>query len=76
MSTSLSSDERAEKVVRNTKEKKKGEPKMNESWKKILLVLAIVYFVSPVDLAPGLLMDDFIALAVALGPFFAAKSEA
>jgi len=38
---------------------------MNESGKAILLILAIVYFISPVDLAPGLLIDDFVALAIA-----------
>ncbi len=49
---------------------------MNGSGKAILLILAIVYFISPVDLAPGLLIDDYVALAIALAPFFKQTSEA
>ena len=48
---------------------------MNNSWKVILLVIAIIYFVSPVDIAPGLLIDDFIALGMALIPFFKTVEE-
>ena len=46
---------------------------MNDSWKWIILVIAAVYFISPIDLAPGVLVDDFIALAIALSPFFSTK---
>jgi len=45
---------------------------MNEaiSWKGIVLIAAIIYFVSPVDLAPGILVDDLVVLGSALVPFF------
>ena len=38
-------------------------------WKKIFLIIAIVYFVSPIDFIPGVLADDVVALGVALLPF-------
>ena len=37
--------------------------------KRIILIIAIIYFLSPVDLMPGILIDDFIALGIALAPF-------
>ncbi len=40
------------------------------SWKSIILIAAIIYFVSPVDLAPGILVDDLVVLGTALVPFF------
>lgn len=45
---------------------------MNEvlSWKGVVLAVAVIYFVSPVDLAPGLLIDDLVVLGTALVPFF------
>ena len=49
---------------------------MNKTGKGILLLIAIVYFVSPVDLMPGIPVDDFAALALALTPFFSTNSEA
>lgn len=49
---------------------------MNKTGKGILLLIAIVYFVSPVDLMPGILVDDIVALALALTPFFSTNSEA
>ena len=39
------------------------------SWKDIVLILAIVYIVSPIDLAPGVVADDLAALGAALLPF-------
>ena len=42
----------------------------------IVLIIAVIYFISPVDLAPGILIDDFIALFIALAPFFKTTSEA
>ena len=48
---------------------------MNHLGKVILLVIAIIYFISPVDIAPGLLIDDFIALGMALIPFFKTAEE-
>lgn len=53
--------------------REKGE-KMNG--KIIVLIIALIYFISPVDLAPGILIDDFIALFIALTPFFKKTSEA
>ena len=41
----------------------------NVSWKDIVLVLAIVYIVSPIDLVPGVVADDLAALGAALLPF-------
>ena len=41
----------------------------NVSWKDIVLILAIVYIVSPIDLAPGVIADDLAALGAALLPF-------
>ncbi len=38
--------------------------------KRIILIIAIIYFVSPIDLMPGILIDDFVALGIALAPFF------
>ena len=45
---------------------------MNEtkSLKVVLLIVAIIYLISPVDLASGLLIDDFAVLGAALMPFF------
>ncbi len=39
------------------------------SWKNIILIVAIIYFLSPVDIAPGLLVDDLVVLGTALAPF-------
>ena len=41
----------------------------NVSWKDIVLILAIVYIVSPIDLAPGVVADDLAAHGAALLPF-------
>ncbi len=49
---------------------------MNGKVKVIVLIIAVIYFVSPIDFAPGILIDDFIALAIALTPFFKKTSEA
>ncbi len=38
--------------------------------KTVFLVIAIIYFFSPVDLAPGILIDDVAVLGAALMPFF------
>ena len=38
-------------------------------WKDIVLIIAIIYFLSPIDLAPGVLVDDLAALGAALLPF-------
>ena len=44
--------------------------------KAIVLIIAVIYFISPVDLAPGILIDDFSALFIALATFFKTTSEA
>ena len=41
----------------------------NVPWKDIVLILAIVYIVSPIDLVPGVVADDLAALGAALLPF-------
>ena len=41
----------------------------NVPWKDILLIIAIIYFLSPVDFIPGVLADDIAALGAALLPF-------
>jgi uncharacterized membrane protein YkvA (DUF1232 family) len=41
----------------------------NVPWKDILLIIAIIYFLSPIDFIPGVLMDDLAALGSALLPF-------
>ena len=41
----------------------------NVSWKDIVLILAIVYIVSPIDLVPGVVADDLAVLGAALLPF-------
>lgn len=41
----------------------------NVPWKDIVLILAIIYFVSPIDLVPGVAADDLAALGAALLPF-------
>ena len=41
----------------------------NVPWKDILLIIAIIYFLSPIDFIPGVLMDDLVALGSALLPF-------
>lgn len=38
-------------------------------WKDIILIVAIIYFISPIDLAPGVIADDVVALGGALWPF-------
>ena len=43
--------------------------------KAIVLIIAMIYFISPVDLAPSILIDDFIAMFIALAPFFKTASE-
>ncbi len=43
------------------------------SWKNIILIVAIIYFLSPVDIAPGLLVDDLVVLGTALAPFLNTK---
>ena len=40
----------------------------NVPWKDILLIVAIIYFLSPIDFVPGVLADDFAALGAALLP--------
>ena len=40
------------------------------SWKSIVLIVAIIYFLSPVDIAPGIIVDDLLVLGTALVPFF------
>ncbi len=45
------------------------------SWKSIVLIAAIIYFVAPVDLAPGVLLDDLVVLGTALVPFFTRAAE-
>ena len=44
--------------------------KESVSWKSIFLIAAIVYLVSPVDLASGIPVDDLVVLGTALVPFF------
>ena len=41
----------------------------NVPWKNIVLIVAIIYFLSPIVLAPGILVDDLAALEAALWPF-------
>ena len=41
----------------------------NVPWKDIVLIVAIIYFISPVDLVPGVLTDDLAALVAALLPY-------
>ena len=41
----------------------------NVPWKDIVLIVAIIYFFSPVDLVPGVLTDDLAALVAALLPY-------
>ena len=38
-------------------------------WKDVLLIVAIISFLSPLDLVPGVLADDLAALGAALVPF-------
>lgn len=38
-------------------------------WKDIILIAAIIYFISPADLMPGVIADDLAALGAALWPF-------
>ena len=38
-------------------------------WKDIVLIAAIIYFLSPIDLVPGVIADDLAALGAALLPF-------
>ena len=58
---------RTEKVTDENKEgvmcMKKGIP-----WEDIFLIAAIIYFLSPVDLVPGVIADDLAALGAALLP--------
>ncbi len=42
----------------------------------IILIIAMIYVLSPLDLAPGIIFDDVVALAIALTPFFKKKTEA
>ena len=48
-----------------------GKLNMNKDvpWKDIILIVAIIYFLSPIDLVPGVLADDLAALGAALWPF-------
>ena len=39
------------------------------SMKHVFLALAVIYLVNPFDLAPGILVDDLVALGMALAPF-------
>ncbi len=41
----------------------------NVPWKDIVLIAAIIYFVSPIDFVPGVITDDLAALGAALLPF-------
>ena len=41
----------------------------NVPWKDIVLIVAIIYFISPVDLVPGVLTDHLAALVAALLPY-------
>ena len=41
----------------------------NVQWKDIVLIVAIIYFVSPIDFVPGVITDDLAALGAALLPF-------
>lgn len=41
----------------------------NVPWKDIALIIAIIYFLSPVDFVPGVITDDIAALGAALLPF-------
>ncbi len=45
---------------------------MNEAinWKTIILILAIIYFISPIDLMPLNGLDDAIVLGAAALPHF------
>lgn len=43
-------------------------------WKSIVLIVAIIYFLSPVDVVPGILADDLVLLGTALVPFLKKKS--
>lgn len=40
------------------------------SWKNIVLIVALIYFFSPVDFLPGVMVDDLVVLGTALVPFF------
>ncbi len=42
---------------------------MNNSAKAALLIAAIIYFVWPIDLAPGIVIDDIIALCIGIAPY-------
>ena len=39
------------------------------SWKSIVMIVAIIYFLSPVDIAPGIIVNDLLVLGTALVPF-------
>ena len=41
----------------------------NVPWKDILLIIAIIYYLSPIDYVPGVFADDLVALGAALIPF-------
>lgn len=41
----------------------------NVPWKDILLIIAIIYFLSPLDFVPGVIADDLAALGAAVFPF-------
>ena len=47
----------------------RGVRMKNVSWKDIILIVAIIYFLSPIDFVPGVLTDDVAALGAALLPF-------
>ena len=40
----------------------------NVPWKDILLIIAIIYYLSPIDFVPGVLADELVALGAALIP--------
>ena len=53
----------------NQSRKKQQAMNRNSPWKDILLIIAIIYCLSPIDFVPGVLADDLAALGAALLPF-------
>ncbi|MCR5088670.1 MAG: hypothetical protein K6C08_04045 [Oscillospiraceae bacterium] len=42
---------------------------MHTDWKRIVLIVAVLYVLSPFDLLPGAIPDDLAALGAALLPY-------
>ena len=41
-----------------------------KTFKTVLLIVAVIYFLSPVDFMSGIIVDDLVLLGTALVPFF------